>query len=31
MINIDDVTKENIKEYNEIGHKFLIIYTEYNN
>ena len=31
MINIDDVTKENIKKKNviQIGHKFLIIHEEY--
>ena len=29
MINFDDFTKENIKEQIQIGHKFLIIYTEY--
>ena len=29
MINFDDVVKENIKENNLIGHKYLIIHTEY--
>ena len=29
MINFDDVTQENIKEHIQIGHKFLVIYTEY--
>ena len=29
MINFGDVTKENTKEHNPIGHKFLIIPTEY--
>ena len=29
MINFDDVTKENIKNIMQIGHKFLIIHTEY--
>ena len=29
MINFDDVTKENIKEHNQNGNKFLIIHTEY--
>ena len=29
MINFDDVAQENIKEYIQIGHKFLVIYTEY--
>ena len=29
MINFDDVAQENIKEYIQIGDKFLVIYTEY--
>ena len=31
MINFDDFTKENTKKQNmiQIGHKFLIIHTEY--
>ena len=29
MINFDDVTKENLKEHNPIGHKLLIPDTEY--
>ena len=30
MINFDDVTKENIKKnIIQIGHKFMIIHTEY--
>ena len=29
MINFDDVTKENIKEYNPNWLQFLIIHTEY--
>ena len=29
IINFDDVTKENIKNIIQIGHKFLIIHTEY--
>ena len=29
MINFDDIIRENIKEYNPIGHNFLIIHTEY--
>ena len=29
MINFDNVTKENIKNIIQIGHKFLLIHTEY--
>ena len=29
MINFDDVTKENRKNVTQIGHKFLIIHTEF--
>ena len=29
MINFDDLTKENIKNIIQIGHKFLIIHKEY--
>ena len=31
MINVDDATKENIKKKKKIriGHKFLMIHTEY--
>ena len=29
MINVDDATKENIKKKIRIGHKFLMIHTEY--
>ena len=29
IINFDDVTKENIRQDNPIGHNFLIIHAEY--
>ena len=29
MVNLDDVTKENIKEIIQINHKFLIIHIKY--
>ena len=29
MINFDDFTKQNIEYITQIGHKYLIIHTEY--